>query len=67
MRAASKPVRQVVMIIKVVLGVLAGGLLGFGYYKLIGCPTGGCPLTSNPWTSTLYGMVVGALVASSFN
>ena len=47
------------------LGALIGGLVGFGYYKLVGCSTGTCPLTSNPWTSTLYGSVIGCLVAGS--
>ncbi len=55
------------MIVRILIGVALGGALGFGYYKLVGCPTGGCPLTSNPWTSSLYGMVVGALVAGSFH
>jgi hypothetical protein len=47
------------------LGALIGGVVGFGYYKLVGCSSGTCPLTSNPWTSTLYGMVMGSLVAGS--
>ncbi len=55
------------MIIRIVIGVLAGGGLGFGWYKLVGCSSGACPLTSNPIISTLYGSVVGALVASSLH
>jgi hypothetical protein len=54
------------IIAKTILGVVIGGGLGFGYYKLVGCSTGACPLTSNPWISTIYGMVVGALIAGSF-
>lgn len=53
------------MVLRVIIGGLAGGCLGFAYYKLVGCSTGTCPLTSNPFVSTLYGMVVGALIASS--
>ena len=53
------------MILKIILGAVAGGLLGFGYYKLVGCSSGTCPITSNPWTSTLYGLVVGALVTKT--
>ena len=55
------------MIMRMVIGVLVGGGLGFGWYKLVGCSTGACPLTSNPFISTIYGSVVGALVASSLH
>ena len=55
------------MIVRTLIGALVGGGLGFAYYKLVGCPTGTCPLTSHPLTSTLYGMILGALVANSFN
>jgi hypothetical protein len=48
------------------VGALVGGVLGFGYDKLVGCPTGACPLTRNPWVTTVYGMALGALLASSF-
>ncbi|HEV2247372.1 MAG TPA: DUF6132 family protein [Terriglobia bacterium] len=55
------------MILRIIIGAVAGGGLGFAYYKFVGCSTGTCPLTSNPIISSLYGMVVGALVASSFH
>ena len=59
--------RPKAMILRIVIGVLVGGGLGFAYYKFIGCSSGTCPLTSNPFISTLYGMVVGGLVAGSFH
>jgi hypothetical protein len=54
------------MILRIVIGAVAGAVLGFGWYKLVGCATGTCPLTSNPVISTLYGMTLGALIAGSF-
>jgi hypothetical protein len=53
------------MILKLILGLVVGGGLGFAYYKFIGCSTGACPLTSNPWISSIYGAVLGALLATS--
>jgi hypothetical protein len=55
------------MILRIVIGVVAGGVLGFAYYKFVGCSSGTCPLTSNPYISSLYGSVVGALIASNFH
>ena len=48
------------------LGVLLGGIGGFAYYKFIGYASVTCPITSNPYISTLYGMIVGALLLNSF-
>ena len=55
------------MILRLVLGAIVGGGLGFAYYKFVGCSSGTCPLTSNPFISTIYGMVVGTLIASSIH
>jgi len=50
-------------LIRVALGLVVGGALGFAYYRFIGCASGACPITSNPWASTLYGAVMGVMVA----
>jgi hypothetical protein len=49
-----------------VIGAVIGAVAGLAYYKLVGCPTGGCPITSNPWGSLLYGAVLGVLLAGGF-
>ncbi|MFC1650720.1 DUF6132 family protein [Candidatus Latescibacterota bacterium] len=50
--------------IRMIIGPVIGAVLGFGYYKIIGCSSGTCPITSNPWISTLYGAVMGFMVAN---
>jgi hypothetical protein len=54
------------VILRLVIGALAGAGLGFGWYRLVGCSAGTCPLTSHPLISTLFGLVVGALIAANF-
>jgi hypothetical protein len=51
------------MTIKRVLIVVIGALLGFSYYYFIGCRTGSCPITGNPFISTAYGALVGLIFA----
>jgi hypothetical protein len=43
--------------------VLLGAAGGFAYYYFIGCTSGACPITSNPWISTAYGGVIGFVAA----
>ncbi|EHQ04591.1 DUF6132 family protein [Leptonema illini] len=39
----------------------AGALVGYLYYRLIGCKSGACPLTSSPWSSSLIGLALAYL------
>lgn len=55
------------MILRLVFGAIVGGGLGFAYYRFVGCASGACPLTSHPVISTIYGMVVGTLIANSLH
>jgi len=48
------------------IGVVLGGVLGYMYWKFIGCASGTCAITSKPLNSTLYGMLMGGLLFSSF-
>jgi hypothetical protein len=50
---------------KIILGFVLGALAGFAYYKFVGCASGTCPITSNPFISTIYGAVMGGLLATS--
>ncbi|MGO8970689.1 MAG: DUF6132 family protein [Myxococcaceae bacterium] len=49
--------------LRTTVGVLTGAVIGYFYQRLVGCRTGSCPITSNPFTSTLYGALLGWLVA----
>jgi hypothetical protein len=40
-----------------------GGGIGYAYYRLIGCRSGLCPLTSNPIISAAFGAILGLLLA----
>jgi len=55
------------MTLRIIIGMLVGGALGFAAYKFIGCTTGTCPLTSNPWVSALLGLGLGAVAAGKPN
>lgn len=54
------------MLLKLILGTIIGGILGFIYYKKVGCPSGTCPITSNRYSSTIYGALIGLMLSSSF-
>ena len=42
--------------------VIFGGAGGYAFYRFIGCKSGACPITSNPWLSILYGAFLGFLL-----
>jgi hypothetical protein len=44
------------------VGLGVGAAAGLAYWRFIGCATGACPLTSQWWTSMLYGALLGLLV-----
>ncbi|HPT72022.1 MAG TPA: DUF6132 family protein [Candidatus Cloacimonadota bacterium] len=46
-------------------GILGAGL-GYLIYKYIGCRSGSCPITSNPYYSMIWGVLFGITMMSSF-
>ena len=50
------------IVIKILLVVAFAGL-GFLYYIFIGCKSGICAITSNPFITTGYGALIGAFIA----
>lgn len=49
-----------------IIGVIIGALTGFLYWKFVGCNSGSCAITSNPYNSTIYGAAMGGLIFSIF-
>lgn len=49
--------------IRLGLGLVVGGVLGYGWYRLVGCSTGACPLTSTPLRGISYGAFMGLIWA----
>lgn len=46
--------------------ILPAAILGYLYYAKVGCVSGGCFITSNPYISTLYGAFFGYLISDFF-
>lgn len=50
-----------------IVGTVVGMIAGYLYYYYIGCRSGTCPITSNPYISIVYGAVLGYLFFDLFN
>jgi hypothetical protein len=48
-----------IITLRLIIGLAIGGLLGLAFYYFIGCKGGTCPITSNPYKSTIWGMAIG--------
>ena len=48
------------------IGIVIGAIGGYLYYHFVGCASGTCAITSKPMNSTLYGAMMGALLANIF-
>ena len=49
-----------------IIGALIGGVGGFLYYYFVGCSSGTCPITSNPYITVVYGALLGYLLFDMF-
>jgi LytS/YehU family sensor histidine kinase len=47
------------------LGFFIGGMAGFLYYYFIGCTSGSCAITSNPYLSVVWGGLMGFFLVNS--
>ena len=50
---------------KPLLGIVIGGIAGYLYYHFIGCTSGTCAITSNPYKSTMMGSLLGLFISTS--
>ena len=49
-----------------IIGKLVGSVAGFLYYHFVGCASGTCPITSNPYLTVGYGALMGYLLFDMF-
>jgi hypothetical protein len=47
------------------LGIVVGGVAGYLYYHFVGCSSGSCAITSNPFLSTIGGGFLGFFILNS--
>ncbi len=48
------------------IGLFIGASLGLLYWAKVGCSSGSCMITSHPINSSIYGAVLGAMIADTF-
>ena len=62
----AKVISKIKSNVPALIGIFLGALSGYIYYRVVGCSTGTCPITSNPWISTLWGALTGYLISGIF-
>jgi hypothetical protein len=50
---------------KPISAITIGGLAGFLYYYFVGCASGNCAITSNPYMSIIWGGLLGLFLVKS--
>ncbi|HZJ73486.1 MAG TPA: DUF6132 family protein [Perlabentimonas sp.] len=48
--------------VRLLIGIIIGGALGYVYYHFWGCQGNSCPIWANPYRSTLIGMAFGGVL-----
>jgi hypothetical protein len=67
-----KPIKKSVMMNWIsnnklyLLGALLGAIAGYLYWKFVGCSSGTCRISSRPFSSSLYGALMGSLIFGIF-
>jgi len=51
-------------LIRAIIGGVVGAGIGFLMYRFVGCRTGACPLTGNPFIAMFIWGLMGVLLAS---
>lgn len=59
-----KILREVYSRRRMIIGGVIGATLGYVFYITIGCSSGACPITSNPWLTTAYGAWAGWILVT---
>lgn len=49
-----------------ITGLITGTIGGFLYYYFVGCVSGTCPITSNPYKMIFFGAIFGYLFFTLF-
>jgi len=47
-----------------IISALLGAVAGYLYYRYVGCASGACIISANPYVSTVYGGIIGWLIGS---
>ena len=56
--------KKMTTLVRVLIGAAVGAAIGFAMYKFVGCKTGACPITANPFVSMAVYAGIGAMLAA---
>jgi len=56
--------KKMTTLVRVLIGGAVGAAIGFAMYKFVGCKTGACPITANPFVSMAVYAGIGAMLAA---